>query len=613
MQFVLKRSLVAGLVVLAGAAHSSDSLPLVKGQGAPAMARGWIVKLKESQPQSVVRLAAAAVPSDGATSQRNRLWQAAQRQRVGMLTHKPTAFGANVVRAGRLMSMAEAEVEAARLRQDPDVEWVEVNVIERSMALTPVSATTVATPPNDLFYAQQVWLGDRTTALAGVANFPDAWAAMAGQQVYPVTVAVLDTGTLAHTELSGRLYPGYDFVSEVEYSRDGDGIDPYPTDPGDYLTSTQKANNPLLYPDECEVTTSSWHGFSILNMLAARTNNSTFGAGILAPLPEGMPWVLPVRVGTVCGADRSDIVEGMLWSAGVSYQGSPGLTNNPLPARVISLSYGSEGDCGATIYSQVVATLKQRGTVLVASAGNGNSSNVGEVTPTVPASCPGVLAVTALNQRGTKASYANFVETSGSLWGLAVSAGDTSDITDSAVFTLSNDGAYQASSSFSMKRLYGTSFAAPQAAGVVALMLALNPALTVDEVLAKITASARSWDDVNADLTTSGQFFDVAGACTVGATGACRCTTSTCGSGVLDAGKAVRDLFPLPGTITPFEPPAVSASYFVPDRTQTSSSGSGGGGGAMGWAWGVALYMVLAGTWLASRSSATATLRTGRR
>ena len=45
MQFVLKRSLVAGLVVLAGAAHSSDSLPLVKGQGAPAMARGWIVLL----------------------------------------------------------------------------------------------------------------------------------------------------------------------------------------------------------------------------------------------------------------------------------------------------------------------------------------------------------------------------------------------------------------------------------------------------------------------------------------------------------------------------------------------------------------------------------------
>lgn len=578
------------------------------------MARGWIVKLKESQPQSVVRLAAAAMPSDGAASQRNRLWQATQRQRVGMLTHKPTAFGANVVRAGRLMSMAEAEAEAARLRQDPDVEWVEVNVIERQMALTPVSATTVATPPNDLFYAQQVWLGDRTAALAGVANFPDAWAAMAGQQVYPVTVAVLDTGTLAHPELSGRLYPGYDFVSEVEYSRDGDGIDPDPTDPGDYLTSTQKANNSLLYPDECDVGPNSWHGFSILNMLAARTNNSTFGAGILAPLPEGMPWALPVRVGTVCGADRSDIVEGMLWAAGVSYQGSPGLTNNPLPARVISLSFGSTGICSATIYSQVVATLKQRGTLLVASAGNGNSSNVGDVTPTVPASCPGVLAVTSLNQRGTKAEYANFVQTSGEQWGLAVSAGDTSDVNDSAVLVLTNDAQFtSASSSFSMTRLYGTSFAAPQAAGVAALMLALNPALTVDQVLSQITASARSWVDVDTDLSTSGQFFDVAGTCAVGATGACRCTDSTCGSGVLDAGQAVRDIIAaLPGTITPFEPPAVTASYFVPDRTQTSPTSSGGGG-AMTWPWGLALYMLLAGTWLASRVNARASIRIGRR
>jgi serine protease len=320
-------------------------------------------------------------------------------------------------------------------------------------------------------------------------------------------------------------------------------------------------------------------------------------------------------VGTVCGADRSDIIEGMLWAAGVSYQGNPGFANNPLPARVISLSYGSSGDCSTTMYSQVVATLKQRGTLLVASAGNGNSSNVGDVTPTVPASCPGVLAVTALHQRVTKASYANFVQTSGSLWGLAVSAGDVSDPSDSAVYTLTNNGTEGASPFFSMKRLAGTSFAAPQAAGLVALMLALNPGLTVDQVLTQITSSARSWASVQSDLTTSGQAGGL-GTCSPGVTGACKCTASTCGSGVLDAGQSVRDVIAaLPGTIVPFEPPAVTASYFVPDRTQSRSSSSscgGGGGGAMSWPWGLALYMLLAGTWLASRMSARNVIRSGR-
>jgi len=578
---------------LAGAVWATGSSASTTSPAPEPLARGWIVKLKESKPQPVVRLAAAAVPSDGPTSQRSRLWQAMQRQRVSMLTHKPTAFGANVVHAGRLLTVAEAEAEARRLRQDPDVEWVEVNVIEQRMSMTPMTANTVTTPLNDPDYAsgafpnQQVWLSARTQARAGIADFPAAWAAMNGQTVYPVTVAVLDTGKLDHPDLDGRLFPGYDFVSELEYARDGNGIDDDPTDPGDYLTLSQKQSGGVLYPNDCDVSDSSWHGFSILNMLGARTNNGVAGAGMLAPLPEGhgRRWVLPVRVGSVCGADRSDIYEGLLWSAGVSYQGAPAFTNNPQPARVISLSYGSEGSCTGTLYPQIVATLRQRGTLLVASAGNGNSNNVGDVTPTVPAACSGVLAVTALHQRGTKASYANFVQTSGSSWGLAVSAGDVSSINDSWVYALSNAGTTTATSSFIMRRLAGTSFAAPQAAGVAALMLALNPGLTVDELLQLITSSAKPWSEVEQDLSDSSQLLSVAGVCALGSTGACRCTSSTCGSGVLDAGRAVQAVLGgLPDTIEPFQPAPVTAGYFTPDRQQ-SSSGGGGGGGTLSWPW----------------------------
>lgn len=580
------------------------------------LARGWIVKLKESKPQPVVRLAAAAVPSDGPSSQRSRLWQATQRQRVSMLGHKPTAFGANVVHAGRLLSLAEAEVNAQRLRQDPDVEWVEVNVIERRMSMTPLDAATVTIPLNDpdhdgadsVFPNQQVWLFDRIQPRAGLANFPDAWSAMAGQRVYPVTVAVLDTGKLDHPDLDGRLFPGYDFVSELEFARDGNGVDGDPTDPGDYLTLTQKQSGGVLYPSNCDVSDSSWHGFSILNMLGARTNNGVAGAGMLAPLPEGRPWVLPVRVGSVCGADRSDIYEGLLWSAGVSYQGAPPMTNNPQPARVISLSYGSEGRCSNTLYPQIVATLRQRGALLVASAGNGNSNNVGDVTPTVPASCSGVLAVTALHQRGTKASYANFVRTTGSVWGVAVSAGDVSSNNDSWVYTLSNAGTTTASGTFVMRRLAGTSFAAPQAAGVATLMLALNPGLSVEQLLERITGTARVWSDVDDDLIGSGQFGAVSASCSNGATGACRCTNLTCGSGVLDAGRAVRAVIAdLPLVVEPFQPSVASVSYFTPDRQPSSSSG--GGGGALSWPW----LAGLAALWMIGAvTGRQAGLRTGR-
>ncbi|MFX7540897.1 S8 family serine peptidase, partial [Acinetobacter baumannii] len=81
--------------------------------------------------------------------------------------------------------------------------------------------------------------------------------------------------------------------------------------------------------------------------------------------------VLPVRIGGTCGALVSDIIEGMLWAAGVDYQGSP--ARNPNPARVINLSFGSVGDCqsggtGDTLYRQTVATLRTKGTVVVASA-----------------------------------------------------------------------------------------------------------------------------------------------------------------------------------------------------------------------------------------------------
>ena len=52
-------------------------------------------------------------------------------------------------------------------------------------------------------------------------------------------VAVIDTGITVHSELAGQTVPGYDFISDLPTANDGDGRDPDPSDPGDWITSAE--------------------------------------------------------------------------------------------------------------------------------------------------------------------------------------------------------------------------------------------------------------------------------------------------------------------------------------------------------------------------------------
>jgi len=397
-----------------------------------------------------------------------------------------------------------------------------------------------------------------------------------------VVTAVLDTGILPAGDLSGRVLPGYDFVTDADYSRDGNGLDGDPSDPGDWLTVGEQNANLQLYPRECKPRDSLWHGLAISSMLGAGTDNNSDGAGILAPLPGAV--VLPVRVAGTCGAGVSDIIEGMLWAAGVGYQGSP--ARNANPARVINISFGGDGDCSrdesgtaSWLYRQTTALLRNKGVLVVASAGNGSSTTgLGLATPTRPASCPHVLAVTGLNQQGYKAHYANLVDIALHK-AVAVASGDLNAagtaLTDDGIATQSNSGTQApVIGGYSVSRYVGTSFAAPTAAGVAALMMSVDPSLTVDDVLDMIIATASAF-------TSDGGLFT----CTTSNLGNCNCTASTCGAGVLDAGAAVQAAINHAGLNLPaFVSPELTASYFTPDRLKTitpAPAKSGGGGGAL--------------------------------
>ncbi|MDE2401938.1 MAG: S8 family serine peptidase [Burkholderiales bacterium] len=564
---------LCGVMALLAGAHAAQAEP-------PRLAMGLIVKLKDAQPSSVVRLTASRLSRETPQQLRLHMAAVAQRKHVSYLVHRPTAFAANVIHSGYPITVAEAKAQAARLRADPDVEWVVVNELQQRQSVT---------VPTDPYYggsSGQTWLQavtDVAGGRAGVAGFPAAWGRLTGATLWPVAIALLDTGILPHPDLAGRVLPGYDFVSNAVEANDGDGVDSDPTDPGDWVDAQDKAAHPDLF-GSCKEEASSWHGTSIAGMLVANADKGLYGAGMLGQLNgpnNARPMLLPVRVAGKCGAELSDIIEGMLWAAGVSYQGSP--TTNPYPAKIINLSFGSDGPCSATtsndqrdagwLYAQTVATLRNNGVLLVASAGNGDGVT-GNATPSRPASCTGVLAATGLNQNGYKASYANMISD-----GVAVASGDVNGgnvITDVGILTTSNDGA-KAVGGYNMVYLAGTSFAAPQAAGVAAMMLAVNPALTGQQLLEGIKASSRAFPSVGGLL-----------ACVPGQPqGNCNCSNDpahlTCGSGILDADAAV--LWAIGATPATLAAPVTSVNYFTPNRVSAArlSGGGGGGGGAADW------------------------------
>jgi serine protease len=167
-----------------------------------------------------------------------------------------------------------------------------------------------------------------------------------------------------------------------------------------------------------------------------------------------------------------------------------------------------------------------------------------------------VIASTGLRANASKAAYANLVNgtrMSQCYFGVAVASGDSGQ----TLAMLGNSGTTVPGTTNLQGGIEGTSFAAPQVAGVAALMLAVNPALSSVDVAYRIMQSASAFPG-------SGT------ACSSTNLGNCRCTTSTCGAGVLDAAAALNA--------------ALSAPLFsegvcpAPDVTAESSGGGGGGG-----------------------------------
>lgn len=314
----------------------------------------------------------------------------------------------------------------------------------RVESAAPVNVEKTMAVPNDPLYAQQ-WHYP-------LINLPAAWDRTTGSANIPI--AIVDTGILVtHPDVQSRVVAGYDFSANTDAMTDADG-----------------------------------HGTHCAGTVGAASNNAAGVAGVTWQNP-----LIPVRVlGNNGTGSGDDIVRGLLFAAGIPVQNSAGATITPTQtARVVNASLGAnDPQCTGNprpspAQIEIVKRIEANGTILVFAAGNDGPCNVINEWGAIP----GVISVTAVGPNGQRAPYS----TAGSDAWIAAPGGLAGGAPNGVLSTYLNDGTHF---------VEGTSMAAPHVAGVIGLMLAVNPSLTPVDVRSILQRTAQPI--AGADAMSSG-------------------------------------------------------------------------------------------------------------
>ena len=220
----------------------------------------------------------------------------------------------------------------------------------------PVYRKKMNIEPNDQYYQDQ-WshqnTGQAISYGGSYVGTPDcdtdtneAWDISTGNS--SSTIAILDTGVSAHSEFTGRLIGGYNFISNNTNASDDQG-----------------------------------HGTSCAGIAAAKGNNSSGIAGVC--------WdclIMPVKVLDSGGyGDDTGIANGIQWAADNG-------------ADVISMSLGGGGYVSYTESTINYAT--EIGSIVIAASGNDNSGTLSY--PSGYQNCISVGALSPCNERKSTSS-----------------------------------------------------------------------------------------------------------------------------------------------------------------------------------------------------------------
>lgn len=403
----------------------------------------------------------------------------ATRLAVGLRAGTAPALVASRLRpfaAGRVESLAPVRAlvlsvrdarAAAAVARVRGVAWVE-----------PVRALRVpAFEPDDPFAPQQWYLGaDRAF---------DYWSALAKPPTLPaVKVAVIDSGLdLGHPDFEGRIAGVRSFVGPSAQDTDG-------------------------------------HGTFVAGVIAAATSNAYGIAGMAFPAQ--------LLVAKVVGIDGTISPEAEARAIRWAVENG---------ARVINMSIGGlrdpadpERDTYSKLEASAVAYAVAHGAVVVAAAGNADDAPKAPWPyASYPAALPHVVGVAALTRKGNVSTFSD----RDTVHVDVAAPGEGILSTFPRALTAKRPGCVEQGTSLCGPREYldaeGTSFAAPQVAAAVALVLSVRPSLTALQAAAIVERTAA---DVSA------------------ATGCPRCPPlrdSFTGWGALDVNAALRSLTgPLP-------------------------------------------------------------------
>ncbi len=415
-----------------------------------------------------------------------------------------------------------------RIKTSPNVEAVDAD-----------ARSNHSMTPNDT-YANSQWNLQSATVYAGSANLGLAWDITRGSSA--TVVAVVDTGVRPHPEFYARLLPGYDFVSDLSIANDGDGRDADASDPGSWQVAGECGPGTTA-------SNSSWHGTHVAGTIAAAGNNSEGVAGV-----NWNTRILPVRALGKCGGLIADIVDGMVWAAGLPV---PGVPTNPFPAKVINLSLGGFSPSGClpdSPYQVAINRIKSTGALIVVASGNDDA----EAGTYVPAACNGVMTVASVGPYGARASYSNY-STQGSV-DISAPGGDYALGTGAGILSTINSGkTVPEFAAYGYKQ--GTSMAAPHVAGVGSLALGLDPAISPELLAVSLVLSAR--------------LFPTSSTCMV--------YYPLCGYGILDAASALNVVNALKPYLLVYEFKNTNLNHYF--RTSSASENANVLNGSAGPGW----------------------------
>jgi len=301
------------------------------------------------------------------------------------------------------------------------------------------AAIALATIPGIALAAEPLF-SDQWAMSDSVTGIATAWQASQGNGV---VVAIIDSGVnLAHPDLAPNAWrnPGEIPGNGVDddgngYIDDVNGVD---------LTSPPSDNVP---DDE------NGHGTHVAGIVAAAMN----GVGVVGVAPGAK--IMAVKAMDANGQGTLDGI-----AKGIQYAVRSG-------AKVINLSLVSP-----TTIPTLTAAVNEAcaaNVLVVASAGNQGSNNdqVPMYPAALPAPCVISVAATSPSAGRTLASFSNFGR-----FGVAIAA------PGEGILSTAKDGTYE--------HRNGTSQAAPQVAGVAALMAQLAPSITAPDLRAKLLGAA---------------------------------------------------------------------------------------------------------------------------